>query len=108
MSDENFAIGDVLRHARRGSTYRILDRFRAGFHLEDEAMLCFRRDAAGTAELLPGDFLGGGRRVMVQIDRLTAQSAVTGDWFLYESLEDPDMAFIRPVVEFGGGRFVAA
>ncbi|WP_411839659.1 hypothetical protein [Paracoccus sp. ME4] len=108
MNEENFQIGDVLRHVRRGSTYRILDRFRAGFHLDDEATLCLRRGSDGTVELLHGDFPGSGRRIMVQIDRLTAQSAVTGDWFLYESMDEPDMAFIRPVVEFGGDRFVAA
>lgn len=107
MSEANFNIGDVLRHAKRGSSYRILDRFTAGFHLEDEAVLRFRRDATGKAEILSGDFLGEARTVMVQIDRETAQSAITGDWFLYESLDQPDMAFIRPVVEFGGGRFLA-
>ena len=108
MSEANFEIGNVLRHAKRRSTYRILDRFQAGFHLQDEAVMCFRRDATGKAQVLPGDFLGEARTVMVQIDRDTARSAITGDWFLYESLEEQDMAFIRPVVEFGGGRFVPA
>lgn len=108
MSEANFEIGNVLRHAKRGSSYRILDRFQAGFHLQDEAVMRFRRNAAGKAEILPSDFLGQARTVMVQIDRDTAQSAITGDWFLYESLDEPVMAFIRPVVEFGGGRFVPA
>lgn len=108
MDTKDFEIGDLIRHARRGSSYRIVDRFRADFDLNDEAVLRFLRDVTGKAELLSGDFLGEARTVMVQIDGETKQNAVTGDWFLYESLDEPDMAFIRPVVEFGGGRFLAA
>ena len=116
----DLCVGDIVRHLKRGSRYRIDMRVRApAWLLDDERyIMCLSEQDQAHGRpwsfLLPDSPNSGDsdatwafrRFVMVQNSVTFENGEVEVDWLLYASLENPDWVFLRPAREFTPERFL--